>query len=80
MSLKQRVAKLEKQAGASRRRTSVKLCYIGDGRGAERELRIVNKHSEKYGSTDNLVILKTMVPDPSPLPPHLREPESNKSS
>lgn len=73
--LKGRVTKLENKVHDHRKMPiTVKLIYLGDENWPEHETLVKEKYLAENGTLDGLMIVKTWMPRPLPLPAAFRTP------
>lgn len=73
--LKGRVAKLEKEvSGHKKMPTTIKVIYLGDDNWPERMALVKEKYLAEHGTLDGLLIVKSWIPEPLPLPAAFRTP------
>ena len=73
--LKGRVTKLEKKVSGHRKMPiTIKVIYLGDDNWPEHVTLVKEKYFAEHGTLDGLMIVKTWIPEPLPLPAAFRKP------
>lgn len=72
MSLKNRVVKIEQRMGKPGKAPIKIVCiFTGDPEAEQKKQKTIREYHRKYGSLENLTIVRTHCPDPLPLPERL---------